>query len=163
MSMNLRFCAIVASALIASFSHAGASRLAIVIGEPFTDRGDSCIQRITPGTPVSIPTGAFVIHEGDVQGWVPQYARLTLNPERFPARALENLEKRCFMLLVDGRYTGSGLALSVNTSFLTGIETLNLIPNNETLTLQFTGGNHGMHLSVIWQEQLRKVLGETPW
>lgn len=136
-------------------------RLTIIVGDVFKDSGDSCELKLSPDAAVPrSATAAAVVHESDVVAWNALYGRLTLDPSRYPARALADLEQRCFSLQVDNRYVASGVTLSVNTSFLTGFHTLNLIPEGGRLTMQFTNGNHGAHLRAMWLEPLRAVLGD---
>lgn len=135
-------------------------RLTIIVGEVFKDNGDSCDLKLSPDAAVPPPAAAAAVHESDVVAWNARYGRLTLDPSRYPASALADLQQRCFSLQVDGRYVGSGVTLSVNTNYLTGFYTLNLIPEGDRLTLQFTNGNHGAHLRAMWLEPLRGVLGE---
>jgi hypothetical protein len=130
------------------------------VGEVFKDNGDSCTLKLPPDAAVPRPVTASVVHESDVVAWNALYGRLTLDPSRYPVSTLADLQQRCFTLQVDGRYVGSGVTLSVNTSFLTGFHTLNLIPEGDRLTMQFTNRNHGAHLRPMWLEPLRAVLGE---
>ncbi len=142
-------------------AQAQSPRLAVVIGEQFRDSGSSCSVKRLQDTGSSTPAGATLIDESDVVAWDARYGRFTLDPSRYPASALESLEKRCFVLLVDGGFVGDGVTLSVKTSMLTGFNTLNLIPEGDKLTIQFTNGNHGAHLRLLWPEALRTALGES--
>lgn len=142
-------------------AQAQSHRLAIVIGEPFRDSGSSCSVKRPQDTASSTPAGATLIDETDVLAWDARYGRLTLDPSRYPASTLGSLEKRCFVLLVGDGYVGDGVTLSVNTNMLTGFNTLNLIPEGDKLSIQFTTGNHGAHLRILWSEALRTALGES--
>lgn len=149
-------------ALGVSFTaQAQSPRLAVVIGEQFRDSGSSCSMARIQETAAATPADATLIDESDVVAWDARYGRITLDPSRYPANALESLEKRCFVLLVNGGYIGDGVTLSVKTSMLTGFNTLNLIPKGDKLIIQFTTGNHGAHLRLLWPEALRTALGES--
>lgn len=142
-------------------AQAQSTRLAVIIGEPFSDNGGSCSVKRPLETVMATPVGATLIDESDVVTWDARYGHFTLDLSRYPASALGSLEKRCFVLLVDGEFVGDGVTLSVRSSMLTGFNTLNLIPEGDTLAIQFTNGNHGAHLRLLWPEALRTALGES--
>ncbi len=157
--MNLMIVGLMALAL-PNAVWAQSPRLTITVGEVFKDNGDSCSLKLPTDATLPRPATVSVVHESDMVAWNARHGRLTLDPGRYPPSTLEDLQQRCFTLQVDGRYVGSGVTLSVNTSFLTGFHTLNLIPEGDRLTMQFTNGNHGAHLRAMWLEPLRAVLGE---
>ncbi|WP_326999104.1 hypothetical protein [Comamonas testosteroni] len=142
-------------------AQAQSTRLAVIIGEPFRDSGSSCSLKRSQDIASAVPSGGTLINETDVVAWDARYGRFTLDPGRYPASALDSLEKRCFVLLVDGGFVGDGVTLSVKTSTLTGLNTLNLIPEGDKLTIQFTTGNHGAHLRLLWPKALRTALGQS--
>lgn len=99
--------------------------------------------------------------EADVTGWHAEHGRMALDPARFPADAsLPGLMDRCFTLAIDGQVIETGLALSVNTSLLTGYPTLNVIAKNGVVELQLTSSNHGRHMRLVHRDALQAVLAQ---
>ncbi|HVL10574.1 MAG TPA: hypothetical protein VM512_15650 [Burkholderiaceae bacterium] len=99
--------------------------------------------------------------EADVIGWHAEHGRMTLDPARFPVEASSpGLMDRCFALVIDGKTIDTGLALSVNTSVLTGYTTLNVITRNGVVELQLTSSNHGRHMRLVHRDALNAVLAQ---
>lgn len=152
----LRLGVTAALAAVTSMTYAQAPRLTLRLTVPISDgSGSECVA--APAVPSA--GAALVITELDVVEWNPVGARWKLDPARFSeTKNGAGLTDHCFVLSIDGKLVSAGVALSVNTSQLTGYPTLNVIGKDDALTLQLTSGNHH-NISLLHAGQLEDVFG----
>jgi len=152
-------------AFAATAAAADTSRLAVWITEPIgTTSGIQCDLEASPGSvgrllEMPLPAMPPTLTERDVSAWDGTTARWTLDAERFTgSESAQKLQDHCFLLAIDGKLVGSGIALSEYSARLTGFPTLIIMNRNNVLALELLSSNHGTQMRHIHYEAIDAVL-----